>query len=181
MKVYWSTGGQILPPHDKGVIDEVMNVDQIHRVDFDQAVADGKIITCNDEIDKAFLAVVNEQSFDGPREVKIIYSPLHGVGATAVVPALQNDGFTDVEVFADHADPNADFPNVPNNVANPENAAVFDVIIDRAKQVGADVIMASDPDCDRLGVAAAGHVRSLWRLENDQRESDRRFVDRFQF
>ena len=154
VKVYWSTGGQILPPHDKGVIDQVMNVDQIQRADFDQAVEDGKIIKCVEEIDKAFLSVVHEQSFDGSRHAKIIYSPLHGVGTTAVVPALKNDGFSDIEVFAEHADPNPDFPNVPNNVANPENSAVFDAIIDRAKQIGADVIMASDPDCDRLGVAA---------------------------
>ncbi len=168
VKVYWSTGGQILPPHDKGVIDQVMNVDQIHRVDFHQAVADGKIIKCVEEVDAAFLKVVGEQSFKGPRDVKIIYSPLHGVGTTAVVPALKNDGFSDIEVFSEHAEPNADFPNVPNNVANPENAAVFDAIIDRAKQIGADVIMASDPDCDRLGVAApvSSDPSGEWRTFN---------------
>jgi phosphoglucomutase/phosphomannomutase len=79
---------------------------------------------------------------------------LHGVGITAVVPALAADGFNDVEVFADHAEPNGDFPNVPNNTANPENPAVFDSMIERARRIGADIVMASDPDCDRLGCAA---------------------------
>ncbi|MCP4190930.1 MAG: phospho-sugar mutase [Planctomycetaceae bacterium] len=154
VKVYWSTGGQILPPHDKGVIDRVMTVDAITRSDFDQAISDGKVIPCNAEVDAAFFGELKSQAFAGPRDLKIIYSPLHGVGSTAAVPALNNDGFTDVEVFADHAEPDGDFPNVPNHVANPENVAVFDRIIERAQQVGADLILASDPDCDRLGVAA---------------------------
>ncbi|MCA9199665.1 MAG: phospho-sugar mutase [Planctomycetales bacterium] len=154
VKAYWSTGGQILPPHDKGVIDCVMNTDAILRTDFDQAVADGKVVLCKDEVDAAFLAAVKQQQFAGPRDVKIIYSPLHGVGATAVCPALEADRFQNVEVYADHATPDGDFPNVPKHVANPENAAVFDAIIERAKSVGADVILATDPDCDRLGCAA---------------------------
>lgn len=154
VKVYWSNGGQILPPHDKGVIERVMNADQIRRCDYDQAVSEGKIVACTSEIDSAFFDTLEKQTFAGPREIKIIYSPLHGVGATAVVPMLARDKFTDVEVFADHAEPSGDFPNVPQNLANPENAAVFDSMIVRAKQIGADIVMASDPDCDRLGCAA---------------------------
>ena len=154
VKAYWSTGGQILPPHDKGVIDRVMSVDEIQRVAFDEAVADGRIELCKASVDAAFIESVKAQAFEGPRDLKIIYSPLHGVGATAVCPALAADGFTDVEVFADHAEPSGDFPNVPDHVSNPENAAVFDAIIERAQKVGADLIMATDPDCDRLGFAA---------------------------
>ena len=154
VKAYWSTGGQILPPHDKGVIDCVMNVDAIEVADYEEALASGEIELCKEEIDKAFLAALKKQSFEGPRDVKILYSPLHGVGATAVVPTLEADGFTDVEVFAPHAEPNGDFPNVPDNVSNPENAAVFDAMIEYGQQVGADIATASDPDCDRLGCAA---------------------------
>ena len=73
---------------------------------------------------------------------------------SAVCPVLAAAGFKDVEVFGPHAAPDADFPNVPSHVANPENAAVFDAIIDRGKQIGADLILATDPDCDRLGCAA---------------------------
>ena len=86
--------------------------------------------------------------------MKIVYSPLHGAGASAVLPALAGDGFTDVELFEPHAEPNGDFPNVPGHVSNPENPAVFDSIIERAREVGADLILASDPDCDRIGLAA---------------------------
>ena len=154
VKAYWSTGGQLLPPHDKGVIDRVMNVDEIEVADFDQAVADGKIVSCNDEVDAAFMAALKELAFPGPRDAKIIYSPLHGVGGTAAYPAMQQDGFEDVELFAPHAKPDGDFPNVPGNVSNPENAPVFDIMIDRGKEIGADLAMASDPDCDRIGCAA---------------------------
>jgi phosphomannomutase len=154
VKVYWSNGGQILPPHDEGVIDRVMAVDSIDRADFDRAVSEGHVVLCRDEVDEAFITAVHRQAFPGPRELSIIYSPLHGVGTSAVVPALEADGFDDVEVFAEHAEPNGDFPNVPNHVANPENKAVFDSIIRRAQQAGADVILVTDPDGDRLGVAA---------------------------
>lgn len=154
VKAYWSTGGQILPPHDKGVIDCVMNIDSIEVADFDKAVADGKIEFCKEEVDAAFLAAVQQTGFEGPRDVKIIYSPLHGVGGTAALPALEADGFVDVELFGPHAKPDGDFPNVPGHVSNPENAAVFDAIIEHGQEVGADIAMATDPDCDRLGVAA---------------------------
>lgn len=155
VKAYWSTGGQILPPHDKGVIDCVMNVDAITVADYDQAVAAGKIELCKEEVDEAFLSAVQAQAFPGgPRDVKIIYSPLHGVGGTAALPALRRDGFTDVELFAPHAKPDGDFPNVPDHVSNPENSAVFDSMIKRGQEIGADLAMATDPDCDRVGLAA---------------------------
>jgi phosphoglucomutase/phosphomannomutase len=153
VKVYWSTGGQLLPPHDADSIARMQSVTQIDRIPFTQAMADKKIVYCQQEIDVAFIEAVLMQSIEGPRDLKIIYSPLHGVGASAVLPALDGAGFKDVELFALHADPNPDFPNVPNNVANPENSAVFDVIIQRAKQSGAELILATDPDCDRLGCA----------------------------
>ena len=154
VKVYWSTGGQILPPHDQGVIDCVMNVDHIEVADFDESLRDGKIECCKDEVDAAFMEALAQQSFVGPRDVNIIYSPLHGVGAMAALPALQQDGFEKVELFAPHANPDGDFPNVPDNVANPESAAAFDTMIARGKEIGADIAMATDPDCDRLGCAA---------------------------
>jgi len=154
VKAYWSTGGQLLPPHDRGVIDCVMSTNTIQRVPFAEAVAQGKVVMCQQEVDAAYIAAVQAQGFAGPRDLKLIYSPLHGVGASAVVPALAADGFADVEIFAPHAEPDGDFPNVPGHVANPENSAVFDAPIVRAQQVDADLILASDPDCDRLGLAA---------------------------
>ena len=154
VKAYWSTGGQLLPPHDQGVIDRVMNVGRIERIDFNQALALGQIVYCQEEVDTAFIAAVKAQSRGGPRDLRIIYSPLHGVGTTAVCPALEGAGFDDVEVFGPHAEPDPNFTNVPGHVSNPENPAVFDAIIERARVSGAELILATDPDCDRVGCAA---------------------------
>lgn len=154
VKCYWSSGAQILPPHDKNVIDRVMSAGEIRRVPFEQALSQGQVVYCQQEVDAAFLANVGAQSCGGPREIKIVYSPLHGVGAVSVLPVLAKAGFKDVELFGPHAEPNGDFPNVPGHVSNPENPPVFDSIIERAKAIGADVILATDPDADRLGAAA---------------------------
>jgi phosphomannomutase len=154
VKVYWSSGGQVIPPHDKAIVERVMNVDEIKRADYRDAVASGQIVRCKEEIDCEFIKNVAEQGTPGPRELKIIYSPLHGVGEFAAVPALAADGFQEVEIYASHRQPDGDFPNVPGHVSNPENAAVFDAIIARAMEADADLVLATDPDCDRMGCAA---------------------------
>lgn len=154
VKVYWSSGAQVLPPHDKGIIDKVMNTEEIERANFDEALAAGKIVPCEEEVDKAFIDAVVQQATHGPRGLKVLYSPLHGVGATCVIPALERDGFANVELFGLHAEPSGDFPNVPGHVSNPENPRVFDAIIGHAQQTGADLCVATDPDCDRIGLAA---------------------------
>ena len=154
VKVYWSNGGQVVPPHDKAIVERVMNVAEIKRSDFGRAVTDGKIIFCKVEIDAAFIQNVLGQRCPGPRDLRIIYSPLHGVGEFAAVPALKADGFTDIEIFAPHREPDGNFPNVPGHVSNPENAAVFDAIVERGRAGEADLILATDPDCDRMGCAA---------------------------
>ena len=152
-KAYWGNGAQLVPPHDAGVIDQVMAVETIEQVDFETAVHQGKIILCQKEIDAAYVAAVNEQAFPGSRHIKIIYSPLHGVGSSAVLPVLAGDDFSDVEEFGPQATPDGDFPNVPDHVSNPENAAVFDSMINYGQKVGADLALATDPDCDRIGLA----------------------------
>jgi phosphomannomutase len=162
VKAYWSTGGQLLPPHDKGVIDAVEKVQDIARVPFAEALKSGKVIYCQQEIDQAYWGGVCGQGTPGPRDLKIVYSPLHGVGASSVLPVLQKSGFKDVELFALHAEPSGDFPNVPGHVSNPENPRVFDSIIERAKATGADLVMATDPDADRLGAAAPKSKNGDW-------------------
>ena len=168
VKVYWSTGGQLVPPHDKECIAQVGKVDEINKVDFAEALAAGKIELCREEIDREFLQRHLEMAGNGPRELKIIYSPLHGVGEFNVLSLLEATGFQDVEIFEPHRKPDGDFPNVPQNVSNPENPAVFDSIIQRGIEISADLIMATDPDCDRLGAAApleAGN-QSNWATFN---------------
>ncbi|TWU01204.1 phospho-sugar mutase [Stieleria varia] len=154
VKVYWSSGAQVLPPHDKAIIDRVMSCQEIRVMPFDKAMAEGLVEIITDEIDKAFVEVASQCAFPGPRDVKILYTPLHGVGAEAVVPLLAKDGFEQVEVYGPHEEKSGDFPNVPGHVSNPENQAVFEKPIEYAQSNGFDVILATDPDCDRLGVAA---------------------------
>jgi phosphoglucomutase/phosphomannomutase len=154
VKVYWSSGAQVVPPHDKAIVERVMSTTEIKKADFQIAVKEGKVIFCKEEVDVAFTQAVASQAFPGSRDLKIIFSPLHGVGESAVCPALAADGFKDVEVFGPHREPSGDFPNVPGHVSNPENPAVFDAPIQRAQKTAADVILATDPDCDRMGCAA---------------------------
>ncbi len=154
VKIYGPTGGQLLPPYDKQCIDRMQSVTWIRHVAFQQAVTEGKVIYCQEEVDRAFTEAVLRQNVPGPRAINILYSPLHGVGESAVCPVLAQAGFDNVEVFGPHATPDPDFTNVPNHSANPENAAVFDAIIDHARKTGAELILATDPDADRLGIAA---------------------------
>ncbi len=151
VKVYWSTGGQVLPPHDEKIIEGVMQVQQIRRVAFDQALAEGKIRFVTQEVDEKFQQVALKSAWKGSRDVKIVYSPLHGVGGFVVPSLLRAAGFTEVHEYGPHSSPDGDFPNVPGHVSNPENPAVFDAIVVYAKSIGADIALATDPDCDRMG------------------------------
>jgi len=154
VKVYWAGGVQVLPPHDKGIIERVMRCDAVQRQSFDAGVASGRVQFVEQEIDPAFIAAVLRQSTAGPRDVSILYTPLHGVGASAVVPVLDGAGFKKLRLYGPQETPDGDFPNVPGHVANPENPAVLEGAIAEAKNRGDDLVMASDPDCDRLGAAA---------------------------
>jgi phosphomannomutase len=164
VKVYGPSGGQYTPPHDRASIERMQQVTFIKRMPFPEALSSRRILYCQEEIDAAFIRAVLVQSVPGPRELKILYTPLHGVGASAVYPVLTEAGFRDVEIFAPHATQDGDFPNVPNHVANPENPAVFESPIQRANESGAELILATDPDCDRLGCAARKSLdaRSAW-------------------
>ncbi len=163
VKAYWNTGVQLLPPHDRGVIERVMSVDAIRRIPFRQAVAEGKVVFCQQAVDAAYQKAVLSQSRPGPRELKIVYSPMHGVGASSVLPVLAGAGFEEVELFGPHATPDGDFPNVPGHVSNPENPATFDAMIARAQEIGADLVLSTDPDADRLGCAARLAKSGPWR------------------
>lgn len=164
VKVYWSGGVQVLPPHDRGIIEKVMTADTVRRADFDAAVADGRVRFVEAEVDAAFVAAVLAQASPGPRDVSILYTPLHGVGASAVVPVLGGAGFSKLRLYGPQAEPDGDFPNVPGHVSNPENPAVMDGAVAEARSRGDDLVMASDPDCDRLGASAPLAARDgQWR------------------
>ena len=168
VKVYWSNGAQLIPPHDQAVIAKVAGVQEIPKQNFEQGVRDGSIHLIREEIDSALLEQHLQHSFEGPRDLKVIFSPLHGVGEFNVKSLLNAVGFNQLEIFEPHREPNGDFPNVPGHVSNPENAIVFDAIIDRARESGAELILASDPDCDRMGAAApvTSDLSGEWRTFN---------------
>jgi phosphoglucomutase/phosphomannomutase len=151
VKVYWSTGGQVLPPHDEEIIERVMHCEQIRRVDFQQAVAQGNVKFVTQEVDEKFQQAALKFAWNGSRDAKIVYSPLHGVGGFVVPSLLRAAGFANVLEYEPHSTPDGDFPNVPGHVSNPENPAVFDAIVEYAKSIGADIALATDPDCDRMG------------------------------
>lgn len=154
VKIYGAHGGQLIPPHDQGVIEQVMQVEEIKTFEFPVAVVSGQVVMCQDEIDAALLEEHRKQSFPGSRDLKVLYSPLHGVGELNVCAALEAAGFKDVEVFKPHQEQSGDFPNVPGHVSNPENVKVFDAMIEHCQKTGAELALATDPDCDRMGAAA---------------------------
>jgi phosphoglucomutase/phosphomannomutase len=165
VKVYWSSGAQVLPPHDKAIIQRVMNCQEIRQVPFAESLAKGKIEIVTEEVDRAYFQAAVACGFPGPRDVRVLYTPLHGVGSAAVLPLLDRDGFKQVQVYEPHRQPSGDFPNVPGHVSNPENKAVFDKPIELARREGLDLILATDPDCDRIGCAApiTSNTSGPWR------------------
>lgn len=153
VKAYWGTGAQVLPPHDKGIIECVYESNVIPVADFDQAIAAGQIELIGADVDEAYVRTVARLSLSAARELKALFTPLHGVGETSLFRVLQEAGFEGIEVFEPQREPNGNFPNVPNHLPNPELPAVFGPPIEQARTTGAALVLASDPDADRLGVA----------------------------
>lgn len=156
-KAYWSNGGQILDPKGKdapNITECVMQAGEIPLVDFDAAVADGRIRVLGPDVDQLYIDAVLAMSLSDAREIPVLFSPLHGVGETSVYQILKQAGFDGVEIFEPHRKADGDFPNVPGQLPNPERKEVFDPLIKHAEQSGAELLLASDPDADRLGVSA---------------------------
>jgi len=169
-KAYWSHGGQVLPPHDSGIVECVAGSTKIPTMTYDQAVEDGRISRLGPEIDQAYrravldsrLPAADHQSHD-PANLPALFTPLCGVGAGSVLPVLHEAGFVGVELFEPQAAPDGDFTAVPDQLPNPERPEVFGPAIaaaDRDRQV---LVLATDPDADRLAVAAPG-PDGLWRV-----------------
>ncbi|MCA9114847.1 MAG: phospho-sugar mutase [Planctomycetaceae bacterium] len=149
-KAYWSTGGQVLAPHDRGIIDEVYAAGEIPEADFDECLADGRIQLTDAQIDQTYVDAVCEQSLTDDRDLPGIFSPLHGVGASNVYRALQQLGFTGISLFGPHEPLDPDFSGVPDQLPNPERSEVFAPLIEQARTGDAALLLASDPDADRI-------------------------------
>jgi phosphoglucomutase len=152
-KAYWSTGGQVLPPHDRGIVDCVAEADEIPAVDFQAAVTQGSIVLVGDEIDRAYISAVVELSLSKARGARALFTPLHGVGESSVFRVLTAAGFQQVEILESQRAPDGAFPNVPLHLPNPELPSALGPACRRGEESGADLVLATDPDADRLGVA----------------------------
>lgn len=168
IKVYWSTGGQVLPPHDAGIIRCVNEADEIPRIDLQQAIHAGRIEIIGSEVDRAYADCVLAMSLSDARELPALYSPLHGVGETCCWQVLKRSGFRGVEIFEPHREANGDFPNVPGHLPNPERPQVFEPMHAQAAEMGAEVLIASDPDADRMAVCVRDRNGRYEHLSGNQ-------------
>lgn len=169
-KAYWGNGAQVIAPHDKGIIREVERAEEIPSVDYAAAMADGRIELIGAEIDHAYIAEVVKLSQSSSRDISAVFTPLHGVGETSVYAVIQSAGFKNVVIFEPHRAADGNFPNVPKHLPNPENLEVFDPVIDWVKATGhsAELIIASDPDADRLGVVVRNPSGGFTPLSGNQ-------------
>jgi phosphoglucomutase len=163
-KVYDQYGGQLIPPHDQDLVDEVTgNVSAIRTMDLDAAAQKGLLATIGSEVDEAYQKAVAALQLSDARGVKILYSPLHGTGLTSVYPVLKDMGF-DIHLDPATANLSGAFENVTFNIPNPEVIQSFDTALPNADAIGADVIMSTDPDADRIGIMVRHH--GGWKFLN---------------
>ncbi|MEZ6124426.1 MAG: phospho-sugar mutase [Planctomycetaceae bacterium] len=169
-KAYWSNGAQVIAPHDKGIIQEVDNADVIPSIDYDAAVAQGMIQIVGPELDAEYIDQVVRLSQTSAREISAVFTPLHGVGETSIYRIIQKAGFEGVSIFEAQRQQDGNFPNVPKHLPNPELLEVFDPAIAWIQETGhdADLILASDPDADRLGVMVRNSSGTFTAISGNQ-------------
>lgn len=158
-KVYWEDGAQITPPHDSGIMAEVqkvVNYNEVKTMDEEAAKAAGLFVVIGKEIDDAYMEALKSQVIHADaikamaKELKIVYSPLHGTGNIPARRVLKELGFENVYVVKEQELPDGEFPTV--SYPNPEADEAFELGLKLAKEVDADLVLATDPDADRLGV-----------------------------
>lgn len=158
-KVYWEDGAQVTPPHDTNIMDEVAKVtsfDMVKTMDKDTAVAAGLYHEIGEEIDDKYMVELKKQSIhpeiikEMAQDITIVYTPLHGTGNIPVRRVLKELGFEKVYVVKEQELPDGNFPTV--SYPNPESPKAFELALKLAKEVDADIVLATDPDADRLGV-----------------------------
>ena len=158
-KVYWEDGAQITPPHDTGIMSEVKAITDLSTcktMDKEEAVKDGLFVTIGKEVDDDYIAelkklVIHQDCIDKyGKDIKIVYTPLHGTGNIPARRVLKEIGFENVYVVPEQELPDGEFPTV--SYPNPEAAEAFELALKLAKEKDADLVLATDPDADRLGV-----------------------------
>jgi phosphoglucomutase len=165
-KVYWNDGGQIVPPQDSGIIDEV------NRLEFSEInfKANEELITyIGSEVDEAFWkASIKNGTFNvtGREDLKIVFTSLHGTSITLIPEVLKRAGYTNVHIVEEQAAPDGDFPTVKS--PNPEEPEALQMAVDLANKVNADIVIGTDPDSDRLGIAVRDLEGNMKLLNGNQ-------------
>jgi len=165
-KAYWNDGAQMVAPHDVNVITEVNKIASVDDIKFEGNPALIEII--GEEIDKAFIANIKKLSLSPDSikrnsDLKIVYTPIHGTGVKLIPRALKEYGFTNIIAVPEQNVVSGNFPTVVS--PNPEEPAALDMAVKKAIETDADIVMASDPDADRLGVAVKND-KGEWILVN---------------
>src|SRR5690554_3395705 len=165
-KLYWNDGAQIVPPQDGEIIQEV------NKVSANEIKFEGKDVLLNfigESIDQAFIqACVNAIGFtnEGKEDLKIVFTPIHGTSIATIPEALKKAGFKNVWVVEEQSNPSGEFPTVKS--PNPEEPAALQMAVDLANEVGADIVIGTDPDADRLGIAVRNLKGELILLNGNQ-------------
>jgi phosphoglucomutase len=165
-KVYWNDGGQIVPPQDGAIINEVINLD-FANIKFN--ANEDLIEYIGKNVDDAFIdASVKNGTFNtkGREDLKIVFTSLHGTSITAIPEAFKRAGYTDVNIVEEQKVPNGNFPTVKS--PNPEEPAALKMATELANKIGADILIGTDPDCDRLGIAVRDLEGNMKLLNGNQ-------------
>ena len=171
-KAYWDDGAQVTPPHDVNVTNEVNNISSIDDVNF--AKNPSLIVEIGEEIDEKYLQEVKNLSLSpdviqNQKELKIVFSPIHGTGITLVPEILNRFGFENVHIVEEQATPDGNFPTVV--YPNPEESEAMSLALQKAKEIDADLIMATDPDADRVGIGAKNNHGEFQLINGNQAAS----------
>lgn len=164
-KVYWQDGGQVLPPHDQGIVDEIVKIESIKEIKSDVDLSSPLIHLVEEEIDDAYLiglqklALNPELSKKEGKNLKILYTSLHGTGIALAPRALRLLGFTSISFVLDQIKPDGDFPNAP--FPNPEEASALKLGVEQLLATNQDLLIATDPDADRMGVVVNHHGKAI--------------------
>jgi phosphoglucomutase len=165
-KAYWNDGGQLVPPHDKNVINEVNQIETINDVKW--GGGESNITLIGNEIDEAYIQMAQGLSvypdvIAKQHDLSIVYTPIHGSGITLMPEVLKRYGFTNVHIVAEQAEPNGNFPTVV--YPNPEESEAMNLGLKLAESINADILVGTDPDSDRVGIGIKDN-HGKWILMN---------------
>ena len=165
-KAYWNDGGQMVPPHDTNVIKEIEKIGSVDEVKW--AGGESNITIIGKEMDEAYMGMVRGLSvypevIEKQHNLRIVYTPIHGTGIRLVPEVLQRFGFTNVHIVDEQATPDGNFPTVV--YPNPEESEAMSIGLKKAKELDADILLGTDPDADRVGIAIKND-RGIWTLMN---------------